>query len=207
MESLIYLIRHGAIDKPSPRSFLGQTDLPLNKEGVRQAQILRQQLQDIPFTTIFSSPLKRAIQTATLVSGMPTAALQQIDAFKEINLGAWEGLSVTEVQARFPGAYERRGQDLEFFRPPRGESFADLAARSYPALLSLVEAYRGPLLVVTHAGVIRVLLSCVQQKPLPQIFTIPQDYCGLNILRYKAKVLKVKAINLSPPSQFEPISL
>lgn len=196
MQSLIYLIRHGEIDRPSARSFLGQTDLPLNEQGIRQAQALGAQLQNIRFTEIFSSPLKRAIQTATLVSGMPPAALQRIDALKEINLGAWEGLLVAEVRARYPGAYEQRGQDLEFFRPPGGESFADLAARSYPALLTLARDYRGPLLVVTHAGVIRVLLSCLQQRPLQQLFDIPQNYCGVTIIRCDADILKVAAINL-----------
>ena len=196
MRSLIYLIRHGEINKPSARSFLGQTDLPLSDKGIHQANALGAQLQNVPFTKIFSSPLKRAIQTAALASGMPPAALQLIDAFKEINLGAWEGLPVAEVRALFPEAYEQRGQDLEFFRPPGGESFADLATRSYPALLALAEDCRGPLLVVTHAGVIRVLLSCVQQKPLQQLFDIPQNYCGINIISCDANILKVEAVNL-----------
>ena len=52
MESLIYLIRHGAIDKPSPRSFFGQTDLPLSDTGIRQAQYHHEHLKNIPFTKI-----------------------------------------------------------------------------------------------------------------------------------------------------------
>ena len=196
MESLIYLIRHGAIDKPSPRSFLGQTDLALNSTGIYQAQSLRAHLQDIPFTAVFSSPLQRAMQTAALVGGRPHAEIQQIEDFKEINLGAWEGLSVSEVQIRFPGAYERRGQDLEFFRPLGGESFTDLAARSYPTLLNLAHRQPGPLLIVAHAGVNRVLLAQVQGMGLAQIFTIPQDYCGVNILRYNKEKLTVESVNL-----------
>lgn len=196
MESKIYLIRHGEIDHTAPRSFLGWTDPPLNDNGIRQAQALGKVLQDIPFSGIFASPLQRAVQTAVLVGGILPASVQQIESFKEINLGAWEGLTVDEVRHRFPGEYEQRGRDMEFFRPEGGESFADLAVRSYPVLVSLAKTFIGPLLVVAHAGVNRVLLSCLQERPLRQLLEIPQDYCGINILSYRADILQVEVVNL-----------
>jgi len=144
MQSLIYLIRHGEIDTSSPRRFLGQTDLPLNETGIRQAQALHERLQHIKFSHVFTSPLQRAVQTAALVSDKGPAAINWIEAFKEINLGAWEGMTVAEVCSRFPGAYEQRGQDLEHFRPQGGESFGDLATRCYSALLTLTQQFHGP---------------------------------------------------------------
>jgi len=195
MESLIYLIRHGEIDRSPSRGFLGWTDLNLNDNGIRQALALREQMKDIPFTQIFSSPLQRAMQTAMLVGNVSADSVQQVEALKEINLGAWEGLTVDEVRHRFPGDYEQRGRDLEFFRPEGGESFADLGVRCNPALLSLAKTFVGPLLVVAHAGVNRVLLSYLLQKPLHQLLDIPQDYCGINILRYRPEGLRVEAIN------------
>ncbi len=198
MKSIIYLIRHGEVDRSPSRTFLGQTDLPLNDNGIRQALDLREQLKEISFRQVFTSPLQRAVQTAALVSGIPTDSLQKIEAFKEINLGAWEGLTVDEVRKRFPGDYEQRGRDLEFFRPEGegGESFADLLVRCYPPLLSLAKAQTGPLLVVAHAGVNRVLLSRLQQRPLQLLFDIPQDYCGINVLSCNSRELKVEAVNL-----------
>lgn len=198
MAALIYLVRHGEVDMPSPRPFLGWADPPLNASGVRQALALHQQLQDIRFTRIFASPLRRAVQTATLVAGVPAESVQLVEPLKEINLGAWEGLTVDEVRRRFPGEYERRGRELEFFRPEGGESFSDLAGRCYPGLLSLAKAFAGPLLVVAHAGVNRVLLSRLQQRPLRQLFDFQQEYCDINILRYEHEVFNVEAINLHP---------
>lgn len=195
MESLIYMIRHGEVDTPLPRSFLGRTDAPLNENGIRQALFLREMLKDIPFTNIFTSPLQRAIHTAALIGNVSPDSLKLVQQFQEINLGDWEGLTVEEVQHLFPGAYEQRGQDLEHFRPEGGESFADVAVRSYPALLSLTEFFPGPLLVITHAGVIRVLLSLLQQHPLQELLEIPQRYCGINILNYEDKLFTVKVIN------------
>jgi probable phosphoglycerate mutase len=196
MESMIYLIRHGEVDHTVPRSFLGWTDPPLNDNGIRQSLALGKLLRNIPFTGIFASPLQRAMQTAVLVGGILPAAVRQVESFKEINLGAWEGLTVDEVRHRFPGEYEQRGRDMEFFRPVNGESFADLAVRSYPALISLAKTFMGPLLVVAHAGVNRALLSRLQHRPLHRLLEIPQDYCGINILSYHSEVLQVEAVNL-----------
>jgi len=196
MRPLIYLIRHGEIDTATPRRFLGQTDLALNENGVRQALALGEHLHTIPFTGVFSSPLQRAVHTAVLVSGRPMHEISLTAAFKEIDLGAWEGLSVAEVQDRFPGAYEKRGQDLEHFRPPGGESFGDLAARTVPALLELAERGDGPLLIVAHAGVNRVILSRLLHRPLQRLLEIPQDTCAVNVLRPGLHGWEVAALNL-----------
>lgn len=185
---LIYLLRHGAVARHQPRRFLGQTDIPLSEQGQAQAKILAARLAHVPFTAVYASPLERAWHTAMLVSGYSGADIQIVEALREINLGAWEGLTVAEVQERYPGAYEARGADLTFFRPPGGESFADLAARTWPALLNLAQTGEtsGPLLIVAHAGVNRVLLARISGVPLEHLFSIPQDYCALSCLRYRA---------------------
>jgi len=199
MQNLIYLLRHGEIDKPAPRRFLGQSDLPLNDNGIRQAMALGEQLKSVEFSQVFCSPLQRAVQTAALVSGINPDALEQIAALKEINLGAWEGLTVAEVRARFPGAYKQRGLALENFRPKDGESFGDLAARCCPALLALTKV-PGPLLIVAHAGVNRVLLSRLRRQPLQQLLEIPQDYCAVNLLARTCGSVRPMACNLRASS-------
>lgn len=204
MHSLIYLLRHGEIDKTVPRRFLGRTDLPLNSDGIRQALALGEHLRAIPFTRVIVSPLQRAMQTATLISGRPIEAIEIIDALAEINLGAWEGRTVAEIEHSFPGAYEQRGQDLEFYRPLDGESFGDLAARVCPVVFDLAARCSGPLLIVAHAGVNRVLLSRLLQRPVQRMLEIPQDYGAINILRRKGQSIEVAAINRPgrlPPSQ------
>jgi len=197
MHSLIYLIRHGEIDRPAPRRFIGRTDLPLNAEGIRQARKLGEQLRHISFAHVFSSPLQRAVQTAALASGLAPVSVRRIEELQEINLGDWQGLTVDAVRKSFPGEYQQRGRDLEFFRPRGGESFSDLSVRCYPALVAIAQQYPGPLLVVAHAGVNRVLLSRLGQKRLQQLLEIPQDFCGINILRCSGNKISVEAINLN----------
>ena len=196
MHSLIYLLRHGETDAFSPRRFLGQTDLPLNDNGIRQAMALGAQLRSITFAQVIASPLRRAMHTAALVSGLPVETITPLAEFREINLGSWEGLTVDEVRHRFPGEYERRGLDLEGVRPEGGESFGDLATRCWPALCRLAAHCPGPMLIVAHAGVNRVLLSLLQGCPLQQLLDIPQDHCAVNILRAGRQGLEAVAVNL-----------
>lgn len=188
---LICLLRHGAVQQQAPRRFLGQGDVPLSPQGAAQAQELGARLGHIPFTAVFSSPLQRALHTAQLVSGLPETAIRRVEAFREIDLGAWEGLSVAEVQARYPGTYEARGADLAHFRPPGGESFADLDRRAWPALLDIVRHSTGPILIVAHAGVNRVLLARIAALPLADIFTISQEYGELRWLRCQDQCLRI----------------
>ncbi len=196
MRSLIYLLRHGETDAFSPRRFLGQTELPLNDNGIRQATALGDLLRSTSFTHVFASPLCRAMHTASLVSGLATEAITPVAAFKEIDLGSWEGLTVDEVRQRYPGTYELRGLDLEQVRPEGGESFGDLAARCWPALQQLAEQFPGPLLIVAHAGVNRVLLSRIMKRPLQRLLELPQDHCAVNMLRSGRQGLEAVAVNL-----------
>ena len=207
MDHLIFLLRHGAIDNPPPRRFLGRSDLPLNADGVRQARDLARWMGVLPFRRVCASPLSRAVETAALVSGRPAAAIERFDALVEIDLGAWEGLSLAEVQARFPGEYEQRGRDLAAYRTPAGESFSEVADRACPALADLARDRSGPLLVVAHMGVNRVVLSRLLGRPLALLRDSPQAYAAVTVLCAGPQGLEVAAVNLRGESLPIPLSM
>ena len=207
MDHLIFLLRHGAIDNPLPRRFLGRTDLPLNADGVRQARDLGRWLGAISFRRVCASPLSRAVETAALVSGRPAAAIERVETIVEIDLGAWEGLSLAEVQVRFPGAYEQRGQDLAAYRTQGGESFSEVADRACPALADLARDMPGPLLVVAHMGVNRAVLSRLLGRPLALLLDIPQAYAAVNVLCAGPQGLEVAAVNLRGETLPIPLSM
>ena len=207
MDHLIFLLRHGAIDNPPPRRFLGRSDLPLNADGVRQARDLARWVGVLPFRRVCASPLSRAVETAALVSGRPAAAIERVETLVEIDLGAWEGLSLAEVQVRFPGEYEQRGQDLAAYRTPGGESFSEVADRACPALADLARDMPGPLLVVAHMGVNRAVLSRLLGRPLALLLDIPQAYAAVNVLCAGPQGLEVAAVNLRGESLPIPLSM
>ena len=177
MNGAVWLMRHGMLPPNPERRFVGQRDIVLSELGRKQALSWRQYLANIPFTAIVSSDLSRCMETALLIKGERNIPIVQEPAFREISLGAWEGLTPNEVEKRFPGAYAERGLDMACFRPEGGESFADLASRVLPAFGKLAVRYAGlPLLIVAHAGVNRIIIADYMAISLQNILDIPQSY-------------------------------
>lgn len=195
--STIYLMRHGAIVQQNPRRFVGQTDFPLTDVGRAQAALWREPLADVPLVAVVASDLSRCLETAAIVTQGRALPIRPEPRLREINLGAWEGLTVEEVNARFPGAYERRGSDLSGFSPEGGESFHDVRARAVAVLDELADM-DGNILVVAHGGVNRTLLCHALDLDLDHLFRLGQDYCRLNLLSLSPRSWSVNAVNLAP---------
>lgn len=191
---MIYLLRHCEIDAGPGRRFIGQTDLPLNEAGRRQAREWREALKGMPWKGVFCSDLARSRETAGIIAGAE-AACHVLKAFREIYLGSWEGERQADIRARFPDPWAARGEAMDTFRPPGGESFADLEARVMPAFEELSEFPEGPLLVVGHAGVNRVILCRLLGMPLSHLFRLEQDYGGLTLIGRSVRPFRVKTMN------------
>jgi probable phosphoglycerate mutase len=107
---------------------------------------------------------------------------------------------MAEIRRRFPEAWAARGEALDTFRPPGGESFQDLAQRVMPAFRQLSESPDGPILVAGHAGVNRVILCRLLGMPLRNLFRLSQDYAGLTRIDASVRPLRVKCVNCLPGS-------
>jgi len=172
----IYLIRHGHIAATKPRRFIGRTELPLTPHGKEQITSLGKVLAGHSFDRLICSPLSRCQESGEILSRTLGTTIETENDISEIDLGAWEGLTVAEVKSEFPEEYEKRGENLAGYRPRDGESFSDLHDRVWPALLRVIEATTSASAVVAHAGVNRVLLCHLLGMPLENMFRLPQDY-------------------------------
>ncbi|MHC1790883.1 histidine phosphatase family protein [Solidesulfovibrio sp.] len=201
--STLFLLRHGAIAQYEPRRFIGQTDHPLTEEGRRQAELWREALAGVPFEAVAVSDLCRCRETAAIILRGREGDIRCDPRLREIALGEFEGLTVDDVQARFPGAYERRGCDIAGFRPVGGESFADVQTRAVAAVSELAHLC-GNVLVVAHGGVNRAILCHALGLDLAHLFRLGQDYCRLNLLDLEPDCWRVTGVNLAPglPWQF-----
>lgn len=195
---VLYLVRHGAIISVAGKAFIGQTEAPLSEEGVEQAWALRKWLQDVPFTRIISSDLSRSRRTAQIIAGRQGCPVDPVPALREINLGDWDGLGFQEIRQLFPEEFAARGRDMENWRPPRGESFADCRARVQAALGEISSASQGNVLVVGHAGVNRLILCSVLGIPVRNLHSIGQDYGCVNILDFTSSRTRVRLMNYTP---------
>lgn len=178
MVEKVYLVRHGHIDTGGEKRYVGQSDIPLDALGVQQAQQLADSFKTIAVDTVFTSPLRRCVQTTEILG----KAYQVVEAFQEINMGAWENRPIERVKAYDSIAFEERGRDIEHFTPPQGESFGALSQRVLNAFDTLVERYHGTVLIVAHAGVNRVILRELLGIPFKDIFSIEQAYACINEL-------------------------
>ncbi len=170
-------MRHGRILDSGDKRFVGQTDLPLNTEGRRQAAAWQDMFHQIQFEKIYVSGLLRTRQTAELCCpGKPVTPDPRLN---EIDLGDWENLSFDQVKAQFPDDFEQRGRDIYHFRTPGGESFRDLKERVAPffeSLFSTAGPGSGPTLVVAHSGVIRVMACLWGKKSFDRLLDLSPQY-------------------------------
>jgi probable phosphoglycerate mutase len=195
----VYLLRHGEPDLMGERRFVGQVDPPLNERGLEQADLWRRELANEEFERICCSDLIRSHKTAEIIAGDQPQRLRVVPKLREIDLGAWDGLLMSEVQDRFPLEWKRRGEDLTGFRPPGGESFADLQGRIVPQFDDLLASTSGQVLVVGHAGTNRVWLCHLLGIPLKNLFRLAQDYGRLSVVDYSRGSLRLMALNLTAP--------
>jgi alpha-ribazole phosphatase len=156
----LWLVRHGQTDWNLQGRYQGHTDLPLNAQGLRQADDLAARLRGAEFTAIYSSDLQRAYATAQAIAGDRRQPVTVDPRLREANLGVWEGMVVADIMHEYPDAWAWRQRDPVHARPPGGESLLELAARVAAAVDDLAERHAGgPLLVVAH-GLALATLVC-----------------------------------------------
>lgn len=178
MKTTLYLIRHGETDWNANRRWQGHADVPLNQRGKRQSQLLARRLaaEGIQFHAIYSSDLARAYQTAWELGSALRVAVQLLPPLRELDVGAWSGLTRDEIRVRFPEEYRlmEAGHDIS---RGGGETAAALFQRVTEAMEAMVAQHLGHTLAfVTHGGVIRALVNYVRATGgLP---SLPRDHIG-----------------------------
>lgn len=184
MDRKIYLVRHGQIDYEKEKRYIGITDLPLSNAGIGQVTRLKEYFSGIEIKKIFTSPLKRCLQTSEILIEGNSISREVIDELKEINMGEWEYKAIDYIRCCFQEQYEKRGANIDTFIPPGGESFEQLQKRVMPAFEYITGNTVGNILIVSHAGVNRVILSKLIDFPLKDIFKISQPYGCINQLSW-----------------------
>jgi broad specificity phosphatase PhoE len=154
----LLLVRHGRTADNAAGLILGHRDPPLSEAGRAEAQRLAAELQSTGIAAVWTSPLRRARETAAVV-GAPLALEPRVCAnLVESARGRWEGVAVATIARDEPAlhaAFERGDPDFAF---PGGESLREQQARTRAALAVIVA---GPLpaVVVAHAGTIRAAFA------------------------------------------------
>jgi probable phosphoglycerate mutase len=160
MTTRLYLVRHGATPLTAEDKFSGAENVHLSAEGRDQVGHLANRLADDNLCAIYSSPLDRTLETARILGKPHNLEPIPCDGLREIHHGHWEGLSRTEVEARFADEYAAWEADPFTFAPEGGESGISVLARALPVVREIVIKHKGEnVLVVSHKATLRLILS------------------------------------------------
>ena len=169
----IYLIRHGETDYNKARRIQGRCDIELNDYGRELAYLTAEGLKEVPFDVIFTSPLKRAKETAQIMKGERDIPIIEDERIQEISFGEYEGLCSSRKEGyNIPdgGAFRNFFFDTENYQvPPKGESFEETIMRTGEFLTELINnpQYQDKtVLVSTHGCALKAILANVNNTPI-----------------------------------------
>lgn len=144
----LYITRHGQTEWNALRKIQGRTDIPLNETGKKQAAITRDELRNIKLDYIISSPLSRAVETATIINQVHNLPIIQDERIIERGFGEMEGCHITEIDF------------TNFWRPekehlfPQCEKTTIFYQRVQSFIDEMIHSYENEtILVVAHGGV------------------------------------------------------
>ena len=173
----IDLLRHG--ETLAGSVYLGRTDATLSEHGIRQ---MAEALPDVPhYRAVLSSPLARCAAFAQDYAQRHGLPLHFDARLQEMDFGAWDGLSAAEIAAADSGALENFWRDPVACPPPQAEPLLLFQSRVLAAWHELPARYPGQhVLLVTHGGVMRIILCHLQQRPLTELLSLSVPHAALH---------------------------
>jgi len=167
--TIIDLLRHG--DVQGGRKYRGQLDDPLSELGWKQLRATTRNKQN--WQHIVTSPLKRCAEFAEELSQSHSLSLQTKSDFKEVSFGLWEGKTADELLNSEPDKIKSYWADPINVTPPQGESLIVFEQRVINAWNDIVNEFKGKhILLISHAGVMRMILCHVLGMPLTELFKL-----------------------------------
>ncbi len=196
----IILVRHGQtawnVGTGSGERFRGRIDLPLDDAGLTQARALAQCLADHPIVAVYSSPLKRAMETARPTAQQLGLPVQPLPGIMDINYGDWQGLSRPEVATAYPDLYQHWLETPHRVKFPNGESLRQVRLRGMAALKEIVARHEEQvILLVAHQVVNKVLVCAMLGLDNSHFWRVQQDNACINVFDYKDGIFTAVRIN------------
>jgi broad specificity phosphatase PhoE len=190
MKTTFYLIRHGQTAWNAIEKMQGHSDIPLDDTGREQAAALAEKLKDIYATTIFTSPLGRAQETANILGNILHLSVSIDEGLKERRLGNLEGKTKEEMKAFYPD-WNTMTSEQKFTDNREGtESGKDTTERIKQVLATLAEKHPDEtVLLITHGGNIRFTLIGLGYGDTESVRGIKN--CGYAVIEYNKGIFSI----------------
>ncbi len=155
----LYFVRHGQTPLSRDNLFCGISNPDLTREGYQMAQALADYYGDSPWKAIYTSPMKRTIETAQPLAKRAGLKIHTNAGLKEISYGKWEGKTVEVVKRRWGDDHIQWLADPGWNAPTGGETATQIAARAMPVIDGIRKTFNdGNVLIVSHKATIRIIL-------------------------------------------------
>ena len=180
----LILARHGETEWNVEKVFRGRADVNLNEVGIKQAELLGKHLCNWELEAIYSSPVKRALDTANIVARCVEVAVCIAEGLTDFDFGEWQSLSEQEVKRLYPDILNEWQSSPHKVRMPGGENLDDVTKRTAEVVDEVLSRHHGNVLLVSHRVVLKVLICSLLGLDNSHFWNISQDVCGLTIFDY-----------------------
>jgi alpha-ribazole phosphatase len=192
----LIVVRHGQTVCNTDSIWHGWDDCELTEVGLSQAEAVASRLAGEPIAAVYSSDIRRALQTAQAIARPHKLQPIPDPGLRERNAGDFEGILVDEVLARHPTVWEERSADYWGWRPPSGEAFREVLERALAVVRRLQERHGSETVVaVTHMGPARVLTSHFAGIPMDRIYEMTFPSTGVSIFSLEGDRAEVELLN------------
>lgn len=193
------LIRHADPAEEARGRCYGATDIGLSPRGERRARHLAVMLRRMPIAAVYTSPSRRALDTARLLADPHDLTPGTLDDLRELDFGICEGRTYDEIAAEQPDLFRTWMLTPSEVRFPGGESYAQLRRRALRAASEIRGRHANETFaVVSHGGVIRAVLADALDMPNAAIFHLDIRYGGVSIVEWSGKTPIVRLVNAPP---------
>lgn len=194
----LYILRHAESQWNPIGRYQGLLDPELSDIGKEQAKRLGEYFRDIPIDVIYSSPLKRTMQTAIEVARAKGLEVLQEKRLIEIDHGVWSGLLVDEVQSRFPEQFRQWLEEPHSVHFEGGESLQEVFGRVKDFLEDIREKHWGQVVaVVSHTVPIRAMYCALLKVDLSKFWSFGCDNASYSLIHMERDRNVIMRLNIT----------
>ena len=180
----IVLVRHGETEWNVGEIYRGRADVALDRVGIKQAELLGKYLSGLKLDAIYSSPLKRALDTANIVAQYHNVGVQVNNGLIDFDYGEWQGLPDKEVEKLYPALHSEWYANPHLVKMPGGEGLDDVRKRALVVVNEVVSKYKGSVALISHRVVSKVLICSLLGLDNSRFWHIRQDVGGITTFDY-----------------------
>ena len=182
--SKLILARHGETMWNIEKIYRGRADINLNEMGIRQAELLGEYLSNWGLEAIYSSPLRRALDTANIIARYQKISVHIAEGLIDFDYGEWQSLPEQEAKRRYPTLHNEWHNNPHKVKMPGGESLEDVRKRAIKVVSDVLARYQGSVVLVSHRVVNKVLICSLLGLDNSYFWNIKQDVGGITIFDY-----------------------